>query len=383
MANIEHYKGREQAFIKHSLLTAYLARLFMIIGQSEKKIRYVDCFAGPWQEGSDDLKDTSIFISLDIMKRCHEGLMKRGKNVQFKALYIEKNKRAFNKLKSFLEKEASEQVVAQCEHGEFFSLRNDILKWCGENDFVFFFIDPTGWKEIIEIETLSPLLQRPHSEFLINFMFDFLLRVHSQPVFEEQMKMIFGEVPNTIGMEPKQRESHLIKLYLFGLKNALARRGKLSRSAYVKVLDPLKNRTKYDLVYLTRHPRGVVVFMEESEKLDLIQKRVRARIKQEHRIEKSGQHELFKDTNIIGDNRVDLDKVKGYWLSKLSYKPKRFGIEELADMHEETGWFKGYFQKAFNELLSEGKVLNIAATRRRPIHAVHFEKGEYLKKIKL
>jgi hypothetical protein len=51
----EHYKGREQAYIKHTLLKSYLERLFMIIGQSATRICYVDCFAGPWQEGSDYL----------------------------------------------------------------------------------------------------------------------------------------------------------------------------------------------------------------------------------------------------------------------------------------------------------------------------------------
>ena len=45
--DLENYKGRSQAYIKHRLLEAYLKRLFMIIGQHEKVIRYVDCFAGP------------------------------------------------------------------------------------------------------------------------------------------------------------------------------------------------------------------------------------------------------------------------------------------------------------------------------------------------
>ena len=88
-----NYKGKEQSFIKHRLLETYLERLFMIIGQHESRIRYIDCFAGPWKTESDNLKDTSISISLDIMKGCHESLKKRGKNVQFKALFIEKKQR--------------------------------------------------------------------------------------------------------------------------------------------------------------------------------------------------------------------------------------------------------------------------------------------------
>jgi hypothetical protein len=46
--NPEDYKGKEQTYIKHTLLNNYLYRLFMIIGQYEDSISYVDCFAGPW-----------------------------------------------------------------------------------------------------------------------------------------------------------------------------------------------------------------------------------------------------------------------------------------------------------------------------------------------
>lgn len=40
------YQGREQAYVKHTILRTYLQRLIMIIGRSEKVINYVDCFAG-------------------------------------------------------------------------------------------------------------------------------------------------------------------------------------------------------------------------------------------------------------------------------------------------------------------------------------------------
>jgi len=92
-------------------------------------------------------------------------------------------------------------------HGEFHELRDDILKWCGEGNFTFFFIDHTGWRNAIEIPTLHPLLQRQNSEYLINFMFDFVLRAHTQTQFEEQMKEIFGEVLDTTGMTPKRKRS--------------------------------------------------------------------------------------------------------------------------------------------------------------------------------
>ena len=384
----QDYKGKEQSFIKHRLLEAYIQRLFMIIGQHENRIRYVDCFAGPWKAESDNLKDTSIAISLDIMKGCHESLKKHGRNVQFKALFIEKNKESYKRLNSFLEKQSTEEVSAEPLHGDFYSLRSDILKWCGNDDFTFFFIDPKGWKKSIEIPTLRPLLKRSNSEYLINFMFDFLLRAHSQSSYEDQMKQIFGKVPDTAGMIPNQKETYLLKLYIENLKSIQPVTREKPRSAYVKVLDPLKNRTKYDLVYLTRHPMGIVVFIEESEKLDFIQKVVREQTKQDRRINKTGQLEFnFAQTDIKKDgDKVELQEVKNYWMNKLSYTQVQFGIEEFADMLEETRWYIIDFQKAFNDLLSEGKVKNLSTTRKRPVHAIHFKdnygKGEFLIKVK-
>ena len=379
----DDYKGREHSFIKHRLLEAYIQRLFMIIGQYESRIRFVDCFAGPWKAESDNLKDTSIAISLNIMKECYESLKKQGKKVQFKALYIEKNREAYKILNSFLNKESTNEVRAESLYGDFYSLRADILKWCGNNDFTFFFIDPKGWKDVVEIDTLRPLLQRRRSEYLINFMFDFILRVHNQAIFEKHMIRIFGEIPDTNGMTPLEREEYLLYLYRAHLKKAQPDiENKKSRSAYVKILDPHKDRTKYDLVYLTRHPLGIKVFMEASEKLDLVQKFVRAKVKQKRRIDKSGQMELFSaEINIANEDKVNLSDVKEYWLSKLSYEPRRFGDEELADMLEETGWFISDFQKAFNELISERQVKNLDASRKRPVHAVHFDKEELLRKV--
>jgi len=388
--NPEDYIGREQTFIKHTLLNNYLYRLFMIIGRYEKSISYVDCFAGPWQEGRDDLQDTSIAISLNIIQKCQEWLRKLGKNVQFRALYIEKDKKSFGRLESFLAKKEWGEVDAKPLLGEFHEHRDDVLKWCGERDFTFFFIDPTGWREAVEIPTLRPLLQRHNSEFLITFMLDFLRRFHYHSELEEQMKEIFGEILDTSEMTSEQRETYFLRKYREHLKSAQLETGRNLRSAYAKILHPLKDRTMYDMVYLTRHPLGIVEFMKVSDKLEFIQKNSRAQAQQTRREDKTGQKEFsLKSTNIEYDEEnFRLSEVKDYWLSKLSYEPKQFGVTVLADMIEETDWFINDFQIAFKELLDEGKVENLDAEniKKRKTHFVKFtannSNGESLKKIK-
>jgi len=287
------YQSREQAFVKHHLLSNYLEKLFMIIGQHQASIRYVDCFSGPWQEGSADLQDTSVGIALAIMQKCQKGLRAMGKNVQFQSLFIEKDKRASDKLVSYLDLSSHPEVETAARNGEFFDLRESILSWCGQADFTFLFIDPTGWKRVVEIPTLRPFLKRPNSEFLINFMYDFVLRTHTQEAFQEDMRAIFGDLPDTAGLPPKQREEHLIKLYRQRLKEITSKRGGVARTASVPILYPLRDRTLYHLVYLTRHAKGLSVFMEASEKIEYVKRRSRAQAKQEHRESRTKQRELF------------------------------------------------------------------------------------------
>ncbi len=384
---LDHYKDREQTYIKHKLLRGYLERLFMIKGQFEPVISYIDCFAGPWQEDSVQMHDTSIAISLKIMNDCRNALAKMGKEIQFAALYIEKDSRAYEKLDNFLQLDEWRNIKTKALCGDFFSLRNAICDWSNNDSFAFFFVDPTGWKEVVEIETLKPLLQRKKSEYLINFMFDFVLRTHTQPAFATHMQDIFGRVPDTANMTPAEREVYLIRLYRESLKKASVRYGGKPRTARVRVLYPGKDRTFFDLIYLTRHPMGIKAFMEESEKVDIIQKMVRAKTKQEKRVERTKQLEMFDDsTDSLDEDDIDLSEVKDFWLSKLDYSPKRFSLEKLADMLEETDWFISHLQAAFKELQEEGKVVNIDSARIRPKNVVHFDasrhKGERLRKVK-
>ena len=382
----ESYHGREQAFVKHHLLETYLLRLFMIIGQHQKNIRYVDCFSGPWQEGSDDLQDTSIGISLKIIQKCRERLKQMGRDVTFHALFIEKDKNSFQKLQSYLAGVPPREGSTKALPEDFFDLRGAILEWCGQNDFTIFFIDPTGWKEIVEIPTLAPLLRRPNSEFLINFMYDFLLRTHNQELHQEDMLAIFGEIPDTDGLTPEEREERLVSLYLKHLKEILPARGGRPRAVTVPVLKPTIDRTLYHLVYLTRHPKGITVFMEASEKLDLVQRQTREQAKQNKREARTHQMELFQSADGVHKEKRDVAvEVKSYWLNRLTNSARQFGIEELADMLEETGWFESDLQAAFGELEREEKVKNLETTGKRRTKFVHFtenqNKGERLIKV--
>jgi len=382
-----NYTGKEAAYIKSELLRAYLEPLFMIVGQRELRIGYIDCSPGPWQKGGQDSGDASVAVSLGVMAKCHNDLLEKfRRDVQFRGLFIERNKEAFGSLESFLKSESWDGVDAQCLKGDFCDLGNDILSWCGDRDFCFFFIDAKEWRHIA-IPTLEPLLARPSSEFLINFMFDSIVPAHAQTGFEEQMEAIFGEAPDTSHIGPEERERFLFNLYCRQLKAFAPIIGEaIPRCAHMRVMHPTKGRTVYDLVYLTWDPLGLVTFMEASEQLELEQKKVRALARQSKKVKRSRQLEIFSADKFVGDEpAVDSTKVKEYWLAKLSRAPKRFGVTEFADMLEETGWFMEDFQRAFQELEREGKVKNLASTGMRTENPVRYwangNRGEVLEKV--
>ena len=385
----EVYDGRVPALVKHTLLKSYLEKLVLIIGMSAKKlgkveICYVDCFAGPWGSDDEDLDGTSIALSLKTLAACKQKLASLGVDARMRALYIEKDKSAFKKLSTFLAERATSEVEHDCRHGDFVDLRSDILIWCGNSAFTFFFVDPKGWTPIV-IDVLEPLLKRPRSEFLINFIYDFINRTMSIPAFEADMRQLLRRSVNVKGMSPSERETALLGAYRDGLKACVpSGRGEYrARTAYVGVMHPSQERTKYHLVYLTSHHTGVVEFMEISEKVDIVQTRVRAATKLEEKKRSSGTGDLFAEDagSESGEGRSSPRDVDAFWRNYLSGGERRIDKAAFADILESTDWFPGELQASLVRLVMSGEVINLDAdASRRRSKPLHFEtKGERLK----
>jgi three-Cys-motif partner protein len=378
------YRGREQAYIKHTLLKTYLLKLFLIVGMSArqldiKELAYVDGFAGPWGDESEDLQSTSIAISLRVLSDCRKALLEHGVNLRFRALYVEKTHPAFARLKEFLARRPADGIDAEALQGDFTQLTPAIQEWA-RDAFTFFFIDPKAWLPV-SVGVLKPLLQRPQSEFLINFMYDFANRALSMGDFQAQVRELLGETPDVKDLLPQEREKTVLAVYRRNLVRLVPTHHPWrARSAYVRVLDPLKNRPKYHLVYLTTHPRGLIEFMEASDALDLVQKRVRAATKQRRRQEKTGMAELFNDVEFVSDEEghASETEVQAYWVKRLASGPRRIDYAEFADMLEETDWFPSDFQRALGDLIKDGRVRNLDAAGKRRTRFVHFDKGERL-----
>jgi len=376
------YDGKEQAYIKHKLLKAYLQKLFLIVGMGGRgkkpiELCYVDCFAGPWADDSDTLSSTSIAISLQILDSCVQELRKLGVVATVRALYIEENPTAFTRLQRHLEASTPPTIQSKCLQGDFVKLRPSILNWAGSDAFTFFFIDPKGWTGI-EIETLRPLLQRPHSEFLVNFMYDFINRMASMQNWKETIAKVIGEPIELAELPSDEREQKLLQTYRKNLKRNTVSVGqnRQPRSAHVRVMDPNKERPKYHLVYVTTHARGIIEFMKISEKVDLVQKQVRAIKKTSKKEAQTGISDLFGSPSLVDESagRASPDDVDAFWCKCLEAGPLDVDSAVFANILEEKGWFPDDLQGSLSRLIKSKKVENLTAdAKKRRTRPLHFE----------
>lgn len=359
MLSLKDYVGREQSFLKHTILETYLQRLFMIIGRAEVIINYVDCFAGPWADDNKELKDTSIGLSIEQMRKCVATLRKNHqRSVTFRALYIEKDRVAFARLSDYLGEHRDPAVHVEYRQGDYTTLIPEIMEW-SQNHFTFFFVDPKGWKGIIGPTTMQVLLERPKTEFLINLMYDFANRAASIEKHEPDMVELLGEPLTFDGNESAEiRQDRFLGLYR---KNTSHIYG--GRSAYVPINRPGTNKLLYFLVYLTRHPLGIKVFKEEAEKMMIAQRVTHAEVQLRKQFEAAPVLDLFADNAAdqyitATDNRL---LAKQFLLKKLSATPVLIDYECWALWLDESNLYPSDLQFGMKELINDGLVKNLNA----------------------
>jgi three-Cys-motif partner protein len=291
----EHYAGREQAYVKHFLLGHYFSDLVHKVAGRFDEIVYVDGFSGPWQSEKDDLGDTSFGIALAAMRSAKVAWSKLGRNVQMHALLVERNKKAFGELEKVPAKYPD--ISVRPYHGEFVPLVSRLSSDMPKNAFAFIFIDPKGWR--IDIDSVAPLLQRPNTEVLFNFMFDFINRAASMndPAIVEGLNALiktdnWRQRLAQAQPEGAQKPADIRKAILVdAFSQTLAKLGGYSFVADTPIFKPLADRTLYSLIYATRKPSGIAVFRRAQLKALLKQEVVRANKRQE---KKSGaQREAF------------------------------------------------------------------------------------------
>jgi three-Cys-motif partner protein len=268
MVSLADYDHREQAYIKHVLLESYLERLVHKVASTYDQIVYVDGFAGPWQSANEKFEDTSFGIALNALRSAKATWKRHGRDVRMSAFLVEKNKTAYGRLEQVPTRYPDVTIKTHC--ADFLSVATKILRDIPPNAFAFFLIDPKGWR--VPLETLEPLLSRPNSEVIFNFMFDFINRAASinDPKVAAGLDELIplGDWRTTLadrerrgGLAPEQRKEILVSAF----RDNLSHIGSYKYVAETVVLRPDKDRTLYCLFYGTRSEKGIETFQGVSD----------------------------------------------------------------------------------------------------------------------
>lgn len=376
--SVDPYSGREHSEAKHHILKTYLQRLLMIVGQKFDRIAFIDCFAGPWQSQSDDLSDTSPGIALRTMRDCQVTLRENhNRSVAMRALFIEENPECCRALSAFLLTDAANGIETAVWNQTFQDAVGEITRWARPGEFAFVFVDPWGWKDVIEPATLAPLLKRPKTELLINFMTNFIGMATGHENQKRNLTKLFG--PEYEGLNADGRVGQYRRM----LREAggIEREGRL-RTASLPIEHANKRSTFFHMVYATRNPIGLLTFLERAENTDKHQREQKQR-----RVNSIiGQQELFGEHRASA-RPADVSKAEAAWLSAFPELgvPVEFSPDVMADVAEQADCQLSELQRIGLNLIRQNILDNVsapAAKKRRTVNAVHWKSKERMVRLK-
>jgi three-Cys-motif partner protein len=307
MVRLSDYTDREQSYVKHVFLEHYLERLVHKTASTYRHIVFVDGFAGPWRGANEKFEDTSFGIALNALRRAKASWEER-RDVRMSAFLVERDADAYKQLAQIPAR--YRDVSIKTYSADFLVVLPAILRDIPNDAFAFFLIDPKGWR--IRLDTLAPMLARPKSEVIFNFMFDFINRAANIkdsivvsgldeliPLGDWRTKLEKGE--RTSGaLTPEQRKTILADAFA----ESLSQLGKYKYVAETTVLRPLKDRPLYCLFYATRHPIGIEVFRDCQIKALTEQSKTRAATKIKHAEASTGQAEIFQSLHDMAPDEL-------------------------------------------------------------------------------
>ena len=258
------WRRDEQTEGKHLVLRSYLDGWFPILSRWNRRLLFVDGFAGPGEYRGGERG--SPLVALDCVRRHKQA--GRLKEIEVVCLFIESDNARARHLHGLL---AAEPAIPDTEFmvlkGDFDESMTEILNRVAEqNDALapaFVMIDPFGPKGS-PMHLIGRVLENNKSECLISFMYEPIRRFYGQPEYELSLDELFGttawrrcsEIENET-----ERKQFLHELFAVQLKRHGAR--------YVIPLELWKgNRHIYTLYFATGSPKGCDLMKKSIWKID-------------------------------------------------------------------------------------------------------------------
>jgi three-Cys-motif partner protein len=373
LKDVSYYLNREQTYLKHFFLEKYLERVAYVIGWSHPGFVYVDGFSGPWRSTDERFEDTSFIIAIQQLRKVRDGLAAAGKSPNIRCLFVEKDADSFASLKAATDSVTDLKI--RVLHGDFEELINEVLQFVG-SDFSLVFIDPTGWTGFA-LNKIAPVLKHTPGEVLINFMFDHVNRFFSSGVAPESFDELMGGPGwNDAFAADSRREDAIVDLYEKRLQGASS----FKYVTHTRILKPTVDRAYFYLIYGTGHVKGLQEFRGVEEKCAGEQDIVRRTAKQQYRIKKTGQGELWSAESLPAEpasfedeQRAQLDRATGLVRDLLRERNKVRFDEVLGRVLELPLVWEDDFQSILKQMRTEGEfTVEGMSTRERIVKPIHF-----------
>lgn len=121
---------------------------------------------------------------------------------------------------------------------------------------------------------------------------------------QESFARLFGSrsfKEHLVGLSRQQREQACVEEYMKIVQSA----GSFAYASHAVVLHPLKDRTHFHLIYLTRNAKGIEVFKDAEKKSMPEMDSVRAKAQQDDRKKRTGQREMFASDEMIDSSYIE------------------------------------------------------------------------------
>lgn len=268
------YAGREQSRLKHAALDEYLMQWAMKLGSLGRRhpvtLWYCDVFAGPWESHHEEYEDTSIHRGLATMSAAVHALRQRGFNVRVGAIFVERSRRAFKKLRHICD-EFDAEIEIHLLHGRFQDHVGHVDRLIGSSP-AFIFIDPTGWKET-PMEHVATICRGPRRDVLIRVPSEVARFRHRDDDNIRGQLLRFFDLES---IAPGTSEDESVELYCERLRE----RCRLGFTAWMAVPAADRERVACWLVVGGRSPEVLRVFRRVEQK---VVGRIALRLREESR----------------------------------------------------------------------------------------------------
>ena len=238
---------------KHEVLRHYMDAWLPIMLMSNKRVLFIDAFAGPGEYSRGEVGSPVIAIRTFLEHRSRK--MMTG-DINF--MFIEKDARRAQNLEQVttrLQGDLPSDCQTHVFNGTFTDKMTDVLNAIDSQKRTlapsFVMVDPFGVSDT-PMSLIKRILENPKSEVYISFMYEAINRFKATPEFSNPLDELFGcrEWRNGI----KETDDLKRKSFFYGLYKSQL---KASGAKYVLQFDLHEGqRLKYALFFATNHPLG-------------------------------------------------------------------------------------------------------------------------------